>query len=117
MLTQMDITDANPLTGEVRKWRFMVKPNDSHTSEGVVIQICDLTYAGRADRESWYEHGQPVTQYFAATLATHAPGVGLDMHGGIEAWKLSAGAASVLSGFCMAHVTDAAELKRWGGRP
>jgi len=58
-----------------------------HDDPKPLIEVFDATYAGQGGFEP---QGQIVSQYFLDTLRERPAGTGLDLHGGVDAWKVDA---------------------------
>lgn len=56
----------------------------THDKPEPLIEFYDLKYAGT----KFGERGQFVSRYYASTIAKHVPGVGLDLHMGVDGWKV-----------------------------
>ena len=64
------------------------------TADHTIVEVSDATYAGEDGFEA---EGQIVSQYYLTTLAGHKGG--LDLDGGVEAWKVDAKAMAQVSEF------------------
>jgi hypothetical protein len=67
------------------------------TTDHPLVEVYDATYAGDPDFEP---EGQIISQYYLTTLAGHVGG--LDLHGGVDAWKVDAQAMAEVTEF-LAH--------------
>jgi len=56
----------------------------THDKPEPLIEFYDLKYAGT----KFGARGQFVSRYDASTIAKHVPGVGLDLHMGVDGWKV-----------------------------
>ncbi len=60
-----------------------------HDKADPLIEFYDYNYA---NVKTFGERGQFVANYYASTLAEHAPDRGLCLHGGVDGWEVDAAA-------------------------
>lgn len=96
--------NATPSDGDLHIGRFrvhLVFPGDAYGRDGCLTyeQTDADKYNGGGPLIEFYDesqddfhfpNGQFVSRYYSETMAAHAKGYGLDLHGGVPAWKLDA---------------------------